>query len=440
MIDQKEKKVPRVYVSLTFDVLHHGHINIIRAASELGDVTVGLLTDSAIAGHKRLPYLSWDQRRSIALELKGVQAVVPQNSWSEASNILALKPDFVVHGDDWRQGREARFRTETIEALSCYGGELVEIPYTEGVSTGAILTDGRFIGSTTEIRRSALKRKLLSKNMVRLIEAHSPISALVAEAAAESVDGEFREFDGFWSSSLTDSTERGKPDIEALDITSRLRNINDIFEVTTKPLVMDCDTGGLKEHFELYIKSIERLGVSAAVIEDKQGLKKNSLLGKDVKQTLADPMEFCEKILAGKAAITSPDFMIIARIESLILELGVQDALNRATAYSGAGADGIVIHSRHADTAEIFEFSNEFKKEFPDIPLVAIPTSYNQVTEQELEDQGFNVVIYANHLLRSAYPSMIRTASSILRHGRSYEIESELLSIKEVLALIPGTN
>lgn len=431
--------MPTVYIGMTVDVLHHGHINLIRKGAEYGDVVIGLNTDRAVANHKRLPYLTWEQRREIINSINGVKTVVPQETWSYADNIRQYRPDYLVHGDDWCTGPEQRLRHEALEALGEYGGQLIEVPYTSGVSTGAILADSIQVGTTPDVRRRALSRLLRSKPLVRLLEAHSPISALIGESVSEQVGDEYRDFDGFWSSSLTDSTERGKPDIEALDISSRLRNVNDIFEVTTKPLVFDGDTGGKQEHFELNVRSMERLGISAVIIEDKTGLKKNSLLGTDTEQTQEDVGVFCNKIRAGRAALVSPDFMIIARIESLILDRGMDDAITRALAYVDAGAHGIMIHSRKKSPDEIFEFARIFRQHHPYLPLVAVPTSYNQVTEKELEEHGFNVVIYANHMLRSAYPAMKMNAHSILKHGRSLEIDSELISINDILELIPGT-
>lgn len=431
--------MPVVYIGMTVDILHHGHINIIANAREYGEITIGLLTDRAIADHKRLPFLSWEQRKKIVENISGVTRVVPQDDWDYSPNLLKYKPEFMVHGTDWIQGPLAPYREKAITALQQYGGELIEIPYTEGVSSSAISKDLQSIGTTPDIRRATLRRLLSAKPLLRFIEAHNPISGLIAEHVCIESGDTRKEFDGFWSSSLTDSTERGKPDIEALSINRRLDNISDIFDVTTKPMIMDADTGGVTEHLELNIRTMERLGISAAIIEDKTGLKKNSLLGNDVSQTQEDVDTFCHKISAARAARVSDDFMVIARIESLILEKGLADALTRAQAYAGAGADGIMIHSRSKDPAEVFEFSKEFRKLYPDLPLISVPTSYNSVYENELKDAGFNIVIYANHLLRAAYPAMYNTALNILEYGRSQEVEGDLMSIKEILQLIPGT-
>lgn len=428
-----------VYIGMTIDVLHHGHINVIANARKYGDITIGLLTDRAVADHKRLPYLAYDYRKQIVENICGVVRVVEQNEWDYAPNIRKYRPDIMVHGDDWLEGPLAPYRSRALAALAEYGGRLVEIPYTQGVSSNAMIAQLQGLGTTPDIRRHTLKRLLAAKNISRFIEAHNPISALIVEHASVEREGKIRQFDGFWSSSLTDSTARGKPDIEALEINSRLSNINDIFDVTTKPLIMDADTGGKLEHFELNVRSMERLGISATIIEDKTGLKKNSLFGNEVAQSQDDIGSFCDKIRAGRAARVSDDFMVIARIESLILDKGMPDAVERAQAYASAGVDGIMIHSRKKSPDEVFEFARRFKPDFPTLPLVCVPTSYNTVNEEILAEHGFNLVIYANHLLRAAYPAMQRVATEILRNGRSAEVEANLMDINEILELIPGT-
>lgn len=431
--------MPTVYIGMTVDILHHGHTNIIAEARKHGDVVVGLLTDAAIAGHKRLPYLRWEHRKQIIENIAGVTRVVPQETWDYAPNLRRYRPDVMVHGTDWLRGPLAPYRELALAALNEYGGRLVEVAYTEGVSSSAMAQQLQALGTTPDLRRATLRRLLEAKPISRFIEAHNPISALIAEHARAEVDGRVREFDGFWSSSLTDSTARGKPDIEALEINTRLTGINEIFDVTTKPLIMDADTGGKVEHFELNVRSMERLGISATIIEDKTGLKKNSLFGNEVAQTQDDIPSFCDKIRAGRAARVSDDFMVIARIESLILEKGMADALARADAYADAGVDGIMIHSREKQPDEVYEFARAFRSSHRSLPLVCVPTSYNAVTEDELAERGFNIVIYANHLMRAAYPAMRRVAQDILQNGRSLEVDKDLISIKEVLELIPGT-
>jgi phosphoenolpyruvate phosphomutase len=428
-----------VYIGMTVDIIHHGHVNVIVKAREYGDVMVGLLTDAAVANHKRLPFLTWEHRKRIIENIAGVVEVVPQEEWDYAPNLRRYKPEYMVHGTDWLEGPLAPYRDRAMAALKEYGGRLIEVPYTQGITSSELSQLLLGLGTTPDIRRQMLKRLLAAKPISRFIEAHNPISALIAEHARIETDGKVREFDGFWSSSLTDSTARGKPDIEALEINSRLSNINNIFDVVNKPLIMDADTGGKVEHFELNVRSMERLGISATIIEDKTGLKKNSLFGTEVAQSQEDVTAFCEKIQAGRSARVSYDFMIIARIESLILDKGMDDALLRARAYAEAGVDGIMIHSRKKTPDEIFEFAKCFRRDFASLPLVSVPTSYNVVFEDQLAAHGFNIVIYANHLLRAAYPAMQRVAHEILRNGRSLEVDADLMSVKDILELIPGT-
>ena len=435
----KKENIKKVYIGLSGDTLHHGHINLIEKAREYGKIMVGLLTDSAVANHKRLPILNYEQRKKIIENIQGVSEVVPQNDWDYSINIKKYKPDFMVHGDDWTQGPQLNLRKNVIKNLNEYGGKLIEIAYTKGISSTALVTNQMQLGITPENRLKTLKRTLEAKTLLRFIETHSPISAIIAEHVNQKINNGLKYFDGFWSSSLTDATKMGKPDIEALDISERLSNINHIFEVTTKPLIMDVDTGGRIEHLKLNVRSMERLGISAIIMEDKTGLKKNSLLGNDTNQIQEDTNIFCEKIKAANINKINKEFMVIARIESLILGKGMKDAINRATSYVEAGADGIMIHSRKNEPDEVFSFSKEFRNNFKSIPLICVPTSYNIVNEDQLAENGFNIVIYANQLFRAAYPAMVKTANSILKHGRSKEIDDDLISIKEILELIPGT-
>lgn len=433
------KNNPIVYVGMSADLIHPGHLNVIRKASELGEVTIGLLTDKAIASYKRLPFMSFDQRYEVISNIKGVDRVVPQDTLDYVPNLKKYRPDFVVHGDDWREGVQSHVRQKVIETIADWGGSLVEVSYTKGVSSTKFNNALKEIGTTPELRRARLRRLLSSKPLLRFMEAHSGLTGLIVENTFVDSNQERKEFDGIWGSSLTESTSKGKPDIEAVDVTSRVNSLHDVLEVTTKPIIYDADTGGQIEHFKFTVRTMERLGISAIIIEDKTGLKKNSLFGNDVPQSQDSIENFSAKIRAGKAAQVTDDFMIIARIESLILEVGIEDAIIRATAYIQAGADGIMIHSRQKDPKEIFEFCNKYKTLLRRVPLVVVPSSYNIVTENELEKHGVNIVIYANHLLRAAYPAMVETARSILEHGRSAEVDSKLLSIAEILELIPGT-
>lgn len=436
---------PNVYVAMSADLIHPGHINILRTARDYantigGLVVVGLLTDSAIASYKRLPYMTYEQRKNVVENLQFVDKVIPQNTLSYEDNIRALLPRYVLHGDDWQNGKQASERAAVIALLHELGcGELVEVAYTQGISSTQLNENARALGIATNARLSLLRRLVRAKAPIRICEAHSAISALIVQDAFAIDNGQKIEFDGFWSSSLTDSTSRGKPDIEAVELHSRLQTINEIFEVTTKPLIYDADTGGRIEHFSFSVRSLERTGVSAVIIEDKTGLKKNSLLGNDVAQMQENITDFCDKITAGKKAQITQDFMIIARIESLILEKGQQDALTRAFAYRDAGADGIMIHSRHKTPNEILEFIASFRAKDSTTPIVVVPTSFNAISAKELASAGANIIIYANHLLRASFVAMRSVAQGILEHDRSSEIEPQCLKIDEILRLIPGT-
>ncbi|WP_461615727.1 phosphoenolpyruvate mutase [Clostridium sp. Marseille-QA1073] len=428
----------KVYLAISADIIHNGHINIIKKASELGEVIVGVLTDEVIASYKRFPILNYEQRKNIVENIKGVKCVVPQKTLDYTENLLLLKPHYVVHGDDWENGVQSSIRKKVIEVLKHWDGELVEFKYTSGVSITQIDNILNEIGTTPQVRMARLRRLLKMKPLVRVLEAHSGLTGLIAEKTKLEYDGKTKEFDAMWISSLCDSTSKGKPDIELVDFTSRLNTINEILEVTTKPVILDGDTGGQVEHFVYTVKSLERLGVSAIIIEDKIGLKKNSLFGTEVRQEQDSIESFSNKILLGKNAQVTKEFMIIARIESLILGKGLEDAITRAKAYIDAGADGIMIHSKEKTAKEIFEFCDLYNKLESRVPLIVVPTSYCYITEQELQKKGVNMVIYANHLIRSAYPAMVNVAKSILENGRAYECNENCMSIKEILNLIPG--
>ena len=428
-----------VYVGMSADIIHPGHLNIIKEARKLGKLTVGVLTDEAIASYKRLPYMDYEQRKLIIENIKGVDNVIPQNTLDYVPNLKKIKPDFVVHGDDWKEGVQKNVRENVCKVLNEWGGKLVDVPYTKGISSTKLNNSIKEIGTTPEIRLKKLRRLINAKPIVRILESHSGLTGLICEHANVEVNGLKKEFDGMWSSSLTDSTSKGKPDIEAVDITTRLHSLNDSLECTTKPIIYDGDTGGKPEHFVFSVRTLERLGISAVIIEDKVGLKKNSLFGTDVAQIQDTIENFCHKIKMGKNAQITDDFMIIARIESLILKQGQEDAIKRAKAYINAGADGIMIHSKEKTPDEILEFCESYKKFERKMPLIVVPSSYNQITEDELIEAGVNIVIYANHMLRSSYPAMMDVAKSILTHGRSYEANDKCMSIKEILELIPGT-
>jgi phosphoenolpyruvate phosphomutase len=434
------EKKKTVYLGMIGDIMHPGLINIINEGAKYGDVMIGLFTDKAIATHKRLPYLNYEQRKNVVENIRGVSCVVPQDDWSYVPNLVKYKPDFIIHGDDWKEGTDKYLRDEVFKVMESLGGKVIEIPYTKGISASGLKETIDSLGVTPQARLASLRRLISAKPIVRILESHNGLTGLIAEHTSVEVNGQHREFDGMWASSLTDSTSKGKPDIEAVDLTTRLHDLNDTLEVTTKPVIFDGDTGGKVEHFVFTVRTLERLGISAVIIEDKVGLKQNSLFGTDAVQTQDTIEGFCTKIKAGKNAQITEDFMVIARIESLIAGKPVEDALERAFAYVAAGADGVMIHSKNKDGMDIKEFCQRFREKDIHTPIVAVPTTYNQFTEEELAEWGVNIVIYANHMLRSAYPAMVKCAESILVNSRSLEAsEQYCMPIKQILNLIPGT-
>ena len=428
-----------VYLGMTADIIHPGLINIIKEAGKYGDVLVGLLTDEAIAEHKRLPHMNYGQRKEVVENIKGVTKVVPQKEWSYVNNLRKYKPDYMIHGDDWKHGPLEKIREDVFSVMKEWGGEIVEIPYTQGITSSSLNKDIVAVGTTPDIRLKVLRRLIAAKKIVRVLEAHSGLSGLIIEHVEVCNDNKRLAFDAIWSSSLTDSTSKGKPDIEAVDLTTRLQDVNNILECTTKPIIFDGDTGGKIEHFVFTVRTLERHGISAVIIEDKTGLKKNSLFGTDVVQTQDNIENFCAKIKTGKNAQVTEDFMIIARVESLICGQPVSDALQRAHAYVKAGADGIMIHSKEKTGEDIKEFCSEFRSVDKTTPIVVVPTTYHHITEDELKQWGVNIVIYANHMLRASYPAMLQVATTILKHQRASEADQQCMPIKEILELIPET-
>ena len=431
--------IKRVYIGMSADIVHPGIINIITEGAKYGDIIVGLLTDKAIAEYKRLPYLNYEQRKAVILNIKGVIEVVPQEDWDYVPNLLNYKPDFMIHGDDWKIGAQKKFRNLAFEAMSSLGGKIVEIPYTKDVNSSEFVESVNSIGTTSNIRLKTLRRLIDSKPVVRILESHSGLTGLIVEKTNIESNGKKVEFDGMWSSSLTDSTSKGKPDIEAVDITTRMHSLTDMLECTTKPIIYDGDTGGKPEHFAFTVRTLERNGISAVIIEDKIGLKKNSLFGTSVQQTQDSIESFSNKLKTGKRAQVTDEFMIIARIESLILGKSVDDALERAIEYVKAGADGVMIHSKESSGEDIIEFCVRYRKIDKLTPIVVVPSTFNHISEQEFEKIGVNIVIYANHMLRASYPAMFNVAKQILVDGRSLKASEDCMSIKEILELIPGT-
>ncbi len=427
----------KVYLCFSTDIIHGGHIALIRRAQELGDLIIGVLSDEAVAGYKRFPLVPASERRLMFENIAGVTRVVEQKTLSYRDVLMELRPDFVVHGDNWVHGFQEPIRAEVIEILSRWGGKLVEFPYSSDDKYRELDRRQRAELAMPDLRRGRLKRLLDMKGFVTAMEAHDGLTGLIVENTAVHENGGARQFDAMWLSSLCDSTARGKPDIELVDMTSRFRTLDDIMEVTTKPIIFDGDTGGLTEHFVYTVRSLERMGVSMVIIEDKTGLKKNSLFGTEVVQTQDSIEHFSEKIKAGCRARRTKDFMICARIESLILEKGQEDALRRAEAFVQAGADSIMIHSRRKDPQEIMDFLEAFRKKDPSTPVVLVPTSFNSVKEEEWKQRGANIVIYANQLMRAAVPAIQRAAETILTHHRAEECDRDLMPFKDIIRLIP---
>lgn len=433
---RKRKKEKLAYVGMSADFIHHGHINIITKARKYGEVVIGLLTNEAIASYKRVPMLSYQQRKKILTNIVGVKKILPQKTLDYVPNLRKIKPDYVVHGDDWKTSVQAETRKRVVEVLKEWGGELIEPKYTKDISSTDITNQILKQGITPHQRQKRLRKILKVKPLMRVMEAHSGLTGLIVEKTKLIKNNKVLEFDGIWISSLTDSTSKGKPDTAAVDVTSRINTIEEVLEITTKPIIVDGDSGGLTEHFVYTVKTLERLGVSAIIIEDKIGSKRNSLFGTEAQQFQDDVKNFSQKITSGKRAQITDDFMIIARIESLILKAGMDDALIRASAYIKAGVDGIMIHSKEKNPKEILEFCREYRKLKHRVPLVTVPSTYSKITERELEKAGVRIVIYANQLLRSAYPAMKKVAETILKNGRASEVEADCMSIKDILTLI----
>lgn len=426
-----------VYMCFSTDMIHSGHVAIIKKAAHLGKLIIGVLSDEAVISYKRFPLMPFEERKTMFENIEGVFSVVEQKTLSYKSNIEKYKPTYVVHGDDWREGFQKPVRDEVVSSLATYGGILVEYPYSNDPKYKLIENRARSELSLPDVRRARLRRALAMKGTITALEAHSGITGLIVEKTEVYQNGEAHQFDAMWVSSLCDSTAKGKPDIELVDMTSRFRTIDDIMEVTTKPIIFDGDTGGLTEHFVYTVRSLERMGVSMVIIEDKTGLKKNSLFGTEVEQTQDSIENFCAKIQAGKKAQKTSDFMICARIESLILERGMDDALQRAFAFVNAGADAIMIHSRKKNPTEIFEFVDKFRKKDKLTPIVVVPTSFNEVTEEEFKERGVNIIIYANQLTRTGFPAMQKAAKTILENHRAKECDDLCMSIKDIITLIP---
>lgn len=426
----------KIYACFTTDVIHEGHMNIIKKAKEYGYLIVGVMSDEAKVGGYRFSTIPFEERLNLFKNIPEIDKVVIQSDMLYENVLREIKPDYVIHGDSWRRGAQAHIRENVKKVLQEWGGELIEVPTTRNETIDRINAQAKAKLAMPEFRRKRLKKLIQLRPIVKALEVHSGLTGLIVEKTVVENENGTDQFDAMWISSLCDSTVKGKPDIELVDMSSRIQTVEDVMDVTTKPIILDGDTGGLLEHFVYNVRTLERIGVSAVIIEDKMGLKQNSLFGTEVVQTQDTIENFCKKITAGKKALRTDDFMIIARVESLILDKGIEDALERAFAYVKAGSDGIMIHSRKTEPDEIFMFCDEFRKQDNDTPIVVVPTSYNKVYEKELSEHGINVVIYANQLTRSAFPAMKNAAISLLENQRAYEIDEELLPIKKIITLI----
>ena len=430
------KNRKKVYVGLSVDIIHEGHINILKIANSYGDVIVGLLTDDAIASYKNIPYLDYKRRKIIVQNIKYVKKVIPQNTLDYVENLKLIKPDYVVHGDDWKKGIQKKTRIRVIKTLKKWSGKLIEPKYTKNISSSIIKNKILEIGATPINRVSRLKRLMQSKKIARILESHNSLTGLIIENLRIIKNNINIEFDGMWSSSLTDSATKGKPDNSSVDFSSRISSLNDMMDVTTKPLIFDADNGGQIEHLPFLVRSLERSGVSAIIMEDKVGLKKNSLFKNQTDTKQDKPELFAKKIKKICNSRQSNDFMVIARIESFIVGKGLNDALKRAEIYSKSGADAILIHSKEKTPKEIFSFARKFKKSRNFVPLVSVPSTYSKVYEKDLIKNGFKLVIYANQLLRAAYPAMEKAAKKILQNSRAFEVDKTIIPIKQIINLI----
>ena len=426
MTDKKEKTV---YVGITGDMIHPGIINIIQQGAKYGRLIVGLLSNEAIATHKRIPYLTFEQRKAVIENIKGVSEVVPQEDWSYVPNLLKLKPDYIIHGDDWKTNYLKGIREEVFDVMKKIGGEVIEIPYTKGINSSQLFESTTNNGITAVQRLKSLRQLMNYKPIIRIMEANSGLSGLIIENLKIEKEDGIQRFDGIFIN-LLDSNPSGVSEQESSNFMLKLNTVTDILECTTRPIIYGGYTSDNYENITFTIEKLELMGISAIIIEDKF---KNT-------QELCNEEEFCLKIKEGKKAQINPDFMIIAGIEELILGKSMDDALKKALASIKAGADGILISSNQKNGDDIKEFCSKLRKENKNIPIVLIPTTYNQFTEKELGEWGANIIIYADYLKKVTYPAMKKCAETILKSERSLEVNEMCMPIKEILNLIPGTN
>jgi phosphoenolpyruvate phosphomutase len=433
MIDQKT-----VFVVMSAEIFHPGHLNIIKVARDLGEVTVGLATDRFNARYKRLTLMSYEDRKAIVENINGVKNVIAQDTLDLAPILRELRPDYFVHGDDWKFGPLKAVRQQVLEVMQEWGGVLVEPPYTEGISSTKLNAAWRSIGATPETRIRHFRRMLEFQPVVRLLEVHNSLSGIIIERTLVEGNERDKEFDGMWYSDLTDSLAKGKPNSSFVDLTSRINTIHGILESTTKPLIVEAGNGGITEHFVSTVKTLERLGVSAVVIADKVGYEGAvfSLNGNEPVQE--DVNDFARKIASGKKTQVNKDFSIITQINSLVMHEDVENALRRARVYIEAGVDALMIHSNVETLTDFFEFCRSYRNLEDKVPLLAAIPARSSLDEDQLISAGVQFIVYPDQLLRAAYTSMLNAAKTLLIQARASDVDELYAPISEICDFVPG--
>jgi len=420
-----------VYVGMVGDMLHVGHINILKTAARLGRVTVGVLTDRAVVGYKRLPLLAFEDRVRVVESIADVAAVVPQKTLSYVENLRALRPDYVVHGDDWRYGDQvSRARAEVIATLGEWGGELVEVAYTKGISSTAIHRSGAADALFSGTRQGRLRRLLAAKPTLRIVEAHSGLSAKIA-AEVRGPDGA-TGFDAVWQSGLTDAIHRGKSDGGAVDRGRRLQAVEEILDAGPLPLIYDGRAAGRPETVFDLTRALDKAGVSALCLGDRSDPDRT---GPEM-----SPAETVAQIEAVRAACPTGAVMAISRIVVAAPGNGgsgaLDRALDRALALLEAGSDAVMFDSA-ADTAEpILDIAARLRRQRRDVPLFAAQSDRWGAPIHRFENAGIDAVVYETHLLRATVAPMRRAATALLAEGTGPA--PDLTPLPELRGLFPS--
>ncbi len=406
-----------VYVGMSADLVHPGHINLLREAASLGRVTVGLLTDRAISSYKRMPFLTFEQRRAVIEHIAFVTAVVPQDTLDYTDNLRLLRPDFVVHGDDWRNGVQAQTRRRVLDVLREWGGTLVEPPYTEGISSTALRMAAMDIGFAPGVRQRRLRRMLDCKPLVRVMQAHDGLSAHIVDRLEETTQGAPREYDAIWVDSLAGAPIRGKPDPLPFDLSSRLVTLHEILDATTKPLICNAGGAGHAAGVTAAVRTLERIGVSAIVI-DTEVTDRRAVPAMAASAPPQDDMAaFIREIAAARDARVTPDFMIIARINDRTRDCGADRMMARAAAGVDAGADAVMCDSDPVNPDGIFDLCRRYRRLMNGHPLLVGLSGTEGLQEHDLASAGASMVVYTDTLLRAAREAMISAASQVLSCG-----------------------